>query len=212
MRGQTVALALCGIAMATVATGCSTTAAGIAVPATTTSMAEGLPTSSVASPTATYGAPKVGAPLDVSRFLTQPCAVLSPSQLRDFNLPSTGKPDLDSAVARNVGPACTWLNSEAGNLVGVNFITGNPNGLDDLYRGHQQGQFRGYWTETTVEDYPAVFFDATDGRPSGRCGLAVGVTDKLAVGINEHGRLKEKSCDRAKLVASVVVQTLKGGR
>ena len=49
----------------------------------------------------------------------QPCEALSPPQLRELNLPSTGKPDLTSAIAKNVGPSCSWLNSEASNFVSV---------------------------------------------------------------------------------------------
>jgi hypothetical protein len=212
MRGRGTTLAVGGMATALIVMGCSTAADGTPVPATTTSTVDRSPTPSGTSSTTRYGAPKVTRPLDVSTYLTQPCTTLGPAQLTELSLPAPGKPDTDSALAKNVGPLCTWTNSAAGNTVGVGFISGNPNGLDDLYRGHEQGQFDGYWTETTIEDFPAVFLDATDGRRSGRCGLAVGISDTLVVRISEHGQLKEKSCDRAKLIASAVVQTLKGGR
>ncbi|HEV8555444.1 MAG TPA: DUF3558 domain-containing protein [Actinophytocola sp.] len=192
--------------------GCSTTANGVAIPATTTPTAERSSDPSNTNTPTKHGAPKVTVPLDVSTFLAQPCATLSPTQLRELNLPAQGEPDTDSAIAKNVGPGCMWTNSVAGNTVGVSFISGNPHGLDDLYRGHEQGQFDGYWIETTVEGYPAVFHDATDGRRSGQCNIAIGASDTLAFRIGEHGELKEKSCDRAKLIASAVVQTLKGGR
>jgi hypothetical protein len=206
-----VELALSGIVMAAAVAGCSSTAAGVAVPATTMSNPTSSSAPAEASSTTTHGAPRVNRPLDVSRFLTKPCDLLSPPQLGELNLPSAGTPDLDSAIAKNVGPGCTWSNSVAGNLVGVSFITGNPNGLDDLYRGHEQGQFDGYWIETMIEGYPAVFHDITDARPSGQCNLAVGISDKVVVRVGEHGQLKEKSCDRAKVIATAVVRTLKGG-
>ena len=204
-------MAIGSIAALTTA-GCSTTANGVAFPATNTATVKDSVVPPETHPTTNYGAPKVTRPLDTSRFLIQPCTALNSSQLRDLDLPAQGEPDTESAIAKNVGPACRWTNSTAGNTVGVGFLSGNPNGLDDLYRGHERGQFNGYWIETTVEGYPAVFFDATDGRRSGQCELAVGVSDVLAIRIGEHGQLKEKSCDRAKLIASAVVQTLKGGR
>lgn len=212
MRGRGTRLAAGGIALALTAAGCSAPTDGIAIPAPTVSTVERSPQPSETSPTTKYGAPKIIEPLNVSRFLGQPCTALSPPQLQNLNLPAQGEPDLTSAVAKNVGPRCTWTNSSTGNTVGIGFITGNPNGLDDLYRGHEQGQFDGYWIETTVEGYPAVFNDATDSRRSGTCNVAVGASDTLVFRVGEHGQLKEKSCDRAKLIASAVVQTLKGGR
>jgi hypothetical protein len=212
MRGQ-IALAAGGVVIALHVAGCTTTAAGTAIPATSTSVAErSSEPSNPNMPTTEHGAPRVAAPLSVSRFLAQPCATLSPSQLQELNLPAQGEPDTDSTIAKNVGPGCMWTNSPAGNTVGVSFISGNPNGLDDLYRGHEQGYFDGYWIETTIDGYPAVLHDATDSRRSGACNIAVGASDTLAFRVGEHGQLKEKSCDRAKLIASAVVQTLKGGR
>ena len=150
-------------------------------------------------------------PLDVTRFLSQPCAVLTPAQLQSLALPSPGTPDTDSAIAKAAGPACAWQNSN-GSTNGVSFTTGNQHGLADLYRGHEEGKFAGYFEPTTVESYPAVFKDVADYRGQGTCALSVGVTDSLTFLTSELGSLKgSASCDRAKQVATAVVQTLKGG-
>jgi hypothetical protein len=211
MRGRLMTVIAGAVAMSVVLGGCSKTANGTAVPeqTTTTKSSDSSTVPSEPSPTNDYGAPKVSVPLDATKYLTQPCAALTPAQLQAFNLPVQGEPDLDSAVAKTVGPSCLWRNSDIASRAGVSFITGNRNGLADTYRGHKQGQFEGYWIETAVDGYPAVFTDGTDGRSSGRCGITVGISDTLAFGVSNQDRTKEKSCDRAKHVAEAVVKTLK---
>lgn len=158
-----------------------------------------------------HGAPAVRQPLDVTRFLTDPCATLTPAQLAQLDLPAPGKPDTDSDLAKRVGPSCSWRNSTAASGVAVSYTTANKNGLADLYRGHSEGQFDGYWIPTTVDGYPAVFKDGLDNRKTGNCSLSLGVSDSLALLIDEQDRLGEKSCDRAALIGSMVVATLRGG-
>lgn len=159
-----------------------------------------------------YGAPRVSAPLDVTRFLALPCTVLTSVQLQSLALPLSGKPDTDSAIARSVGPGCFWLNSDIERSTnGVSFTVGNKSGLSDIYRGRAEGKFRGYFEPTTVESYPAVFTDAGDYRGDGTCSMSVGVSDSLAFLVTEQGPIKGLgSCYRAKEVATAVVRTLKG--
>lgn len=158
-----------------------------------------------------YGAPPVANALDVSKFLTQPCSALSPSQLSTLNLVPPGEADTTSAVAKNVGPGCIWRNSEIANRLGLTFMTGNKNGLADFYRAHRDGDFQAYWIETTVDGYPGVFKDVRDSRPTGSCDLAVGISDALTFRTNVQSREGERSCDQAKQAASLVLQTLKAG-
>lgn len=196
--------------------GCSGSEAGTAVPGPTA----GGETSTPGLPSGTannqgsgdrHGAPQVANPLDATRYLTQPCAALTTQQLQGFDLPVQGRPDTDSAVARNSGPGCTWTNSDIAETVGVGFLTGNKNGLVDLYRANDEGTWKGYWEETTVSGYPAAFHFTTDARPQGSCNLAVGISDTLAFRVTEQGRLKGQSCDRAKQIAAAVVATVKAG-
>ncbi|MBP2331015.1 hypothetical protein JOF56_011400 [Kibdelosporangium banguiense] len=93
--------------------------------------------------------------------------------------------------------------------MGVGFLVGNKNGLSDIYRGRDR--FKGYFEPTQVDGYPAVFSDSGDYRSQGTCGIAVGISDTMTIRVSEQGRLGVKSCDRAKQVASMVIQTIKAG-
>ena len=158
----------------------------------------------------TYGAPRVGSPLDATRFLSQPCAVLTQAQLEGFGVSRAGEPDTDSEIARASGPGCLWhARPEVDSTIDVSFLTGNKNGLADTYRGRSRFKF---FEETTVEGYPAVFNDPSDGRPHGDCNITVGISDTLAFRAREEGGLVGQAvCDRAKQVAAAVIATLKAG-
>jgi hypothetical protein len=194
--------------------GCTDSRAGTPVSDGTTTIAD--PTGSTApsstpGSTERYGAPPVATSLNATKFLSQPCAALTSPQLQILNLPAQGKSDTDSAVARNAGPSCKWSNIDTSTGIDVQFVTGNKNGLADVYRTHEEGKWKAYWEETSVAGYPGVFADVTDLRPRGSCNLFVGISDTLAFGIGTTGRLKEQSCDLAKQVAAAVVETLKRG-
>lgn len=183
-----------------------------------TSPADGTPTPEPSSPPAEItttpgeapadGAPQVTDPLDATRFLTEPCSVLSQNQLATFDVSRPGIPTTTGAVAEHSGPYCSWhAAAELASTIGVGFLTGNENGLSDTYRGRDQF---GYFVPTTVEGYPAVFVDGSDGRDSGRCNITVGISDQLAFRASEHGRLDAQgSCDRARQVAAAALATLK---
>jgi hypothetical protein len=119
--------------------------------------------------------------------------------------------DIDSHTTVYSGPSCSWRNSETLVSVAISFITGNKNGLADIYRGRAQGQFPGYWVETTVDGYPGVFAGLVDGRQVGICELSVGITDPLTILVVRQDRTGEKSCDQAKVAASMTLKTIKAG-
>jgi hypothetical protein len=152
----------------------------------------------------------VAVPLDATGFLTEPCTVLSQAQLATFDVSRPGIPTTTGAVAEHAGPYCSWhAATELASTIGVGFITGNKNGLSDIYRGRDTF---GYFIPTTVEGYPAVFADGSDGRESGRCSLAVGISETQLFRATEQGRLDAQgSCDRAKQVALAALATLKAG-
>lgn len=156
----------------------------------------------------TYGAPRVANALDASKFLTEPCAVLSQTQLATFGVSRPGKPDTDSEIAKRVGPDCVWhADPEVNSTIGVGFLTGNKHGLSDTYRGRDRFD---YFDETSVDGYPAVFADGIDGRASGVCNITVGISDTLTFSASEDGGRKgQGSCDRAMQVATAVIATLK---
>ncbi|ONI77262.1 hypothetical protein ALI144C_34940 [Actinosynnema sp. ALI-1.44] len=157
-----------------------------------------------------HGAPSVSNPLDATRQLSRPCSALTESQLQSLRLPTSGIPDTDSAIARNAGPSCFWRNGTELSRVAISFMTGNKNGLADNYRAHAEDS-RGYWIETTVDGYPAVFQDNTDNRKTGNCALLVGISDTLAVLVDEQDQLGEQSCARAKHIAALMITTVRAG-
>jgi hypothetical protein len=77
-------------------------------------------------------------------------------------------------------------------------VTGNKNGLADVYRARDEGKWTGYWEKTTVDGYPGVFAFTVDGRPNGSCNLFVGISEPLAFAVSATGRLKEQSCGLVK--------------
>lgn len=137
--------------------------------------------------------------------------MLTPAQLVEFTVPEPGTPDTDSAIAKNAGPGCEWWrrDTEDGSVLGVGFLTGNKNGLSDTYRGRDRFDF---FEETTVDGYPAVFDDFTDGRSRGDCNITVGISDTLTFRVREGAGPKGQIiCDRTKQLASAVLTTLKAG-
>lgn len=205
-----VGLAAVAMAVAGCSGGGST---GTPAPATATSVpgsGSSAPSSGSDGSRTEHGAPKVSSPLDASKYLTQPCAVLTSAQTQGLNQPKPGKPDLDSAVAKASGPSCSWRNSDALDGFTVGFLSGNKKGLDDTYRGKER--FDAYFEETSVDGYPAVFNDTNDARDTGRCTITAGISDTQSFVVALTGVAKgQASCEQAKQVASLVIQTIKGG-
>jgi Protein of unknown function (DUF3558) len=158
-----------------------------------------------------YGAPRVSDPLDVTGFLERPCAVLTPKQLAEFSVRKPGESDTESAIAKHSGPGCAWWreDTEEKSVIGMSFLTGNKHGLSDTYRGRDRFDF---FEETTVDGYPAVFDDLTDGRARGDCNITVGISDTLTFRAREGGGPEGQIiCDRTKQLASAILATLKAG-
>ncbi|MFB9301436.1 DUF3558 domain-containing protein [Kibdelosporangium philippinense] len=167
----------------------------------------GQPSSDPSSSANSHGAPRVTAPLDGTAFLAKPCSVLTTSQLQSLSLPGSGTSDTDGQSGRS---RCTWYNRDAGAGTGFSFLSSNKNGLSDTYRGRDR--FKGYFEPTEVDGYPAVFNDPSDFRAKGSCNITVGISDTLAFITSwDEGRVGAKSCDQAKQVASMVIQTIRSG-
>lgn len=198
--------AACGAALAL--TACTTSSAG------TPTSEPGRPSSSStgsapSSDSDTYGAPRVENPLDATRFLNDPCSVLTPAQLTTFGVSRPGTGDTESPIAKAAGPICNWhADPGVDSTIGVTWQRGNKNGLADLYR--MRDEVTEYFIETTVSGYPAVFNSPVDSRNDGHCGIAVGVSDTLTFTASESGTLDaEGACARAKQVAAAVIVTMK---
>lgn len=156
-----------------------------------------------------YGAPPVANPLDANRFLPKPCTALTPTQLDALGLAGPGTSD--NTLDRYTGPNCAWAAKDGTPVVMFGFATANKNGLADIYRGHDQGQFPGYFVVTTVDDFPAVFTDGVDGRAKGFCTLLTGISDNLAIAVNEKLDAGKDACEGARRTTSSILDTLRGG-
>ncbi|GAB3879108.1 DUF3558 domain-containing protein [Kibdelosporangium lantanae] len=157
-----------------------------------------------------HNAPAVPNSVDATRFLTQPCAALVPSQLQVLELDSPGVPDTDSSEAHYSGPACTWYRGGLPRGM-VAFGTANKNGLADIYRAHEDGQFSGYWVETTVDGYPAVFTSSVDDRRQGFCSLITGISDTMTMLVSRDLTVGQDACEPALRTTSLILKTLRGG-
>lgn len=154
------------------------------------------------------GVPQVGDPLDASAYLTDPCAALSRDQLADLGIDRAGTTDPDSAIARHIGPSCVWhARMEVHSSIMVAFPSETTPGLRGLYLLRFQ---MAYFEETTVEGYPAVFYDLVDHRNSGTCGIEVGLSNDLTALVGETGGSGARACARAKVIARAVINTLRG--
>ncbi|HEU5472185.1 MAG TPA: DUF3558 domain-containing protein [Actinophytocola sp.] len=169
-------------------------------------------TGSTGSPSGTNNSPKIDAPLDATRFLSQPCAVLSPTQLQAFNISNPGTPHTDDPTARSTGPYCNWSSDDpVPRGISVGFLVSNKNGLADTIRGGRAA-FPGYFEPAEVDGYPAVFNDLVDGRSRGICNITVGISNTLAFRAAESWDRKRgtQSCEGAKQIAAAVITSLKG--
>ncbi|GAB3902303.1 hypothetical protein GCM10029964_092510 [Kibdelosporangium lantanae] len=164
----------------------------------------------VTSATNRHGAPAVANAVDASRFLTQPCAALTSSQLQTLRLDSPGVPDTNSSTAHYSGPACTWYNQGALTSGLLAFGTTNKNGLADIYRAHEDGWFSGYWVETTVDGYPAVFTSIADGRRQGFCSLITGISDTMTMLVSRDLGVGQDACEPARQTTLLILKTLRG--
>jgi hypothetical protein len=187
-------------------TACTTTAVGTPHPASDSESAGSSTTeSSGSSPTtsAKEEAPKVSDPLDASGFVAAPCASITPARLANFAVNPPG----EVRELEGVPQGCDWNGNDGS--IGIDWLYQNKGGLSDTYRGGSD--LNAYFIETVVDGYPGVFVDGTDGRPSGRCGIVVGVSDTLTFYVQVfNGQLgADGSCAQAKQVAAAALATVK---
>jgi hypothetical protein len=196
-----VAIALS--AAATALTGCTATEAGTAIPVSDTPA-----TSSVeAGPTA----PTVSDPLDASKYVADPCAVLTPAQLASYGLDRTGLSGTPGTSTDFSEPSCLWYGNAQTFNVGVSWLTSKKNGLADIYL-LQESEIWDHFEATEVEDYPAVFNYFSDDPQHGNCHVTVGISNRLVYTVNLLGQGNidaESGCDLAIQVASAVIKVLK---
>ena len=200
-----VAIALSTAAIAL--TGCTTTEAGTAVP-----MEDPPETSATSSTEVAPDVPTVAEPLDASRYLADPCAVLTPAQLTSYGVSRTGKPDTTSAGAENSGPTCLWFGEQRSINVAVSWLTPIVNGLADIYEIQEEDNLWAHFEAIEVEEYPAVFNYFSDDPQHGNCHATVGISDRLVYTVYIQGLDSidvRTSCDLVVEVAEAVITMVK---
>lgn len=192
---------------------CSSSTGGVATPTPTSSTAEspspgGLTTrGSTRDSDDVTQAPTVVTALNASPFVAHPCAALTTSQLAGITL--TNLHILPDNAAGN--PLCAWADETTGDSVGVTWMSATTQGLSQVYA---QRVSQGYFTPTTVDQYPAVYADFADLRAQGTCSLNVGVSNTLyfiAKYDSEHTATRQQACQLIAQVATDVITNL-GGR
>ncbi|WP_370947191.1 DUF3558 domain-containing protein [Amycolatopsis sp. cg5] len=199
---KNLALAVVGLL---VLTGCTQqapgTASGVLTPSST---AAGSPTPSgdeVKAP------PVKKTPLDVAKFVADPCVSLTEQQLQGMGSTAPGsRNDLSPAVA------CHFkLGGEA--TAGVGFLPTITSGLTQEYQKNATGWYKtGYFEPTEIEGYPAVQANIADQRADGNCGVLVGVSDQSYFSVYLQGPAGKDACKAATNVAKAVLETIKGSQ
>jgi hypothetical protein len=175
--------------------------------ATTTQTTQ--PTTTTSGQDDRFGAPDVDDPLDAAKQLDDPCTSLGSGQVGALGLREPAIPG-DKSSFEDLGPYCSWRDEANRVDFTVAYIVPNQNGLADLYRGQESGQWA-YWEPTTVSGYPGVWQAAGDNRDLGQCTISVGVNDQLHFSVTSRRAEPDKACEQVKEIASAVVDTLKGG-
>ncbi|MGH3435704.1 MAG: DUF3558 domain-containing protein [Sciscionella sp.] len=152
------------------------------------------------------GAPKVQRPVDVAIFKLQPCAVLTPAQLKTLGITVQGKSTLDAAA----GPSCDWVNGPGAISLGVSISNGNQ-GLSGAYLANKKHGYYRKFQPTTINGLPAVELLSSTDNPEADCGYNIGTSDSEVVIMGVSNDKGGNPCADARNVARGVTKTIKSG-
>lgn len=209
MRPTRLKLALGLLGFALVA-GCTSTTAGSAEPAPTDSSSESPTAPTEQSDGPSDGAPDVADPIDVSQFQEDPCQAFTAEQLGTLAV----NPDGESS-AEPSGKACRWRHPDGRGSVQLTFLDQNDRGIGGVYAGEARGEWV-FFEEMPPLDggYPVVSFGKLDDRDTGRCAVAVGVSNQVAFLLHLAQSAAnvgaEEPCEVASRVAGMALETMKG--
>nr|WP_275293494.1 DUF3558 family protein [Amycolatopsis sp. La24] len=199
-------VALAGIAgvAAVAVSGCSEPTQGTASPLPSGTGQSSSPSSPGSD---TVEAPKVPAPVNVDKFLADPCSVLTSAQLSALQL---SQPEADKASS-SVG--CGWRLSDGYTAVSATFLTTVKNGLTNAYRQNASGYYKnGYFEPTVVSGFPAVLANTADRRSQGQATMLVGVSDQTEMQVLIQGTPGSDATTAATNVTKAVLSTMQGGQ
>jgi Protein of unknown function (DUF3558) len=197
-------IALVAVTVTLLAGGCGTSTAGN--PSVPSGSAVSSGTSPVGSPLPST--PPVSTPLSVSRIVSDPCSLLTGTQLGVVGLTAAARPTPNHDP---IGVGCAWNDRTVGTTgaqTGYDLETGLVHGLRDIYVQKQQ---MAYWQPVTVDGYPAVFDDPVDQRADGTCRMDLAVSEKDVLLVDYQGDPGVPACDKAKALGGALITSLKGG-
>ncbi|WP_370648115.1 DUF3558 family protein [Amycolatopsis sp. FU40] len=197
---------LAGIAgvVAVSAGGCSEPTQGTASPTPSGTSQSGSPSSPGGE---AAEAPKVPAPVNVDKYLADPCSMLTSAQLSALQL---SQPKADS---KSSGVGCGWRFSDGYTAVSATFLTTVKNGLTNAYRQKASGYYKdGYFEPTVVSGFPAVLANTADRRSQGQATMLVGVSDQTEMLVLIQGTPGSNATTAATNVTKAALSTMQGGQ
>lgn len=205
MTVRRMTAAVSAVAVALAVAGCSGgEVAGTPLPSTDSSSSAG----------AGSDIPQVDVPLDASKYVDSPCALVPQETLAQLGYTEPGEPDTTRETKIVSGPGCGWNVRGGGRLLHVGLQTGNQQagagGLAAVRAAYESGRHV-YYEPIEIDGYPAVFSSISDRRTNGDCRLWVGISNDLTFSVVPSGYENEQdSCGTAKTVASAVLTNLQG--
>ncbi|ATY13996.1 DUF3558 domain-containing protein [Amycolatopsis sp. AA4] len=198
-----VAPAVIAGVVAVAVSGCSELTQGTAIPLPSSAVQDGSPSPGNEN----VEAPKVPAPVNVDKFLADPCSMLTPAQLSALQLSQPGADKTSSSVG------CGWRFSDGYTAVSATFLTTVKNGLTNAYRQNASGYYKdGYFEPTVVSGFPAVLANTADRRSQGQATMLVGVSEHTEMLVLIQGTPGSNATTAATNVTKAVLSTMQGGQ
>ena len=195
-------VAVLAVLVATSAIGCTTGTGG----APDTSDTGSAPDTS--DTPVTSGAPTVADPLDITRYLDDPCLSLTDRQVTEY-LGDEAEPQV--ATEQSSGPSCSWYSGMRSHAqIVITYPRLTDEGMTAIYRNRDVHAF--FHETAPVNGYPAVSYGGVDSREKGECLVTVGTSNSDYVNIDVYlgassvGRVDP--CDAAHEVATVVISNI----
>lgn len=211
MRNRVVAVvAAIGLSLSLAACGQSNGSSSGSNPTTSAQGTSNGPASSSGPAVPHDGAPKVANPIDASKWMSNPCGLVSKGQLASLGMSKT---EMAPKPGQNGdSKSCTW--NWMAESVGGSFQDFHGNGLSSPYQSHKSGGMQ-VFEPFTIDGYPAVAAQQTKYQmQQGYCGVAVGIRDNLVffaqMQADDSSKWHKKPCDAAKKFAGVAMKTLEG--
>jgi hypothetical protein len=159
--------------------------------------------------------PAVANPLDATKFLNDPCALITAGEAAGLGVPVSEK---DPMAGR---AACTWRKQNGSPLEVLRVQVLKDYGLAKISTECKVGCSS--WATTEIASYPAIHANGPLESKYGLCRLYVGFADSSSILVTDGdlegmqrgagtGDAGGPKCDRADQAATLVVRKLKDGQ